>query len=124
MIRDGSWEPIGVDAVGDTSESSLSSGDEPDHQLAKQGGVEALPTVTLARSRTLALLPRDVLILATDGILDIAEGVAEFREELAALWRHGDPTMSQLLRLADALVKSYSDDRTLVAIHVGAGTDV
>lgn len=125
LVRNGEWQRVDVEAGTQKAAEAAAEGDPtaeaPSPELSMQQGIEALPTTTSAQSRTLALMPQDVLILATDGILDIADGVPEFREELAALWRGGDPTMSAILRVADALVKSYSDDRTLIAIRVGAG---
>lgn len=128
LVRDGEWQRIAMvptasgDATGD-SVVSVPAPDNDDRSLSNQTGIDALPTTTTAISRTVLLQTGDVLVLATDGILDLVAGVEAFREEFVGLWHDQDPTMAQLLRVIDGLVKSYSDDRTIIAVRVGGGHD-
>ena len=103
-LRFGEWEflrPPGA-AAADAGELTNSA-------------VEALPLSGKATTWTETFLPGDVLLLVTDGVSNLATANSEYRDAIASLFADHTPSMAELLRVVDATVKSFDDDRTLVA---------
>ena len=87
--------------------------------------VEPLPQYQVGRVWRLHLSPGETLLLATDGVGDLlrrdgtdAPASPEYASALAELWRDAAPAPADLLRVVDATVRSYDDDRTLVGIKI------
>lgn len=60
----------------------------------------------------------DVLLLVTDGVSNLAAANAEYRDALISLFDGRTPSMAELLRVVDATVKSFDDDRTVIALRL------
>jgi serine/threonine protein phosphatase PrpC len=103
IIRDGSWTRVNADAHSADGIASTAT--------------DALPFSVKPERVLLKVQPGDVLVLATDGVLNVAAANAEYRDALVALWSEGVPEPAELLRYVDATVKSYDDDRTFVGIR-------
>lgn len=57
------------------------------------------------------------LVLVSDGVSDPIQSNSQYASALGALWRDSAPSPADLLKVLDATVKSFDDDRTLVGIR-------
>ncbi|MBN8738288.1 MAG: protein phosphatase 2C domain-containing protein [Xanthomonadaceae bacterium] len=119
------WQ-VAVAQIGDSHAYRLRSGRWT--ALTKHDGaaeslsnvVEPLPRYSRASVWHLDMMAGDVLALTTDGTGNLLEDQPEFALELASCWQQSAPSPSALLRVLDAAVKSYDDDRTFLAIRFEA----
>ncbi|WP_415108556.1 protein phosphatase 2C domain-containing protein [Micropruina sp.] len=82
--------------------------------------VAPLPKHNSARVWRLSAHPGDVIALTTDGVGLPLDDVPEYASALSALWETGRaPSPAELLDVVDGNIKSYDDDRTIVAIRFG-----
>jgi hypothetical protein len=124
-------EPVGEGTrvtliqIGDSPAWRVSAGEWTklgDHADAEAEGVQTtevapLPLFTEGRIWTETILPGQTLALTTDGIGNILSRNPEYSSALGELWTTSAPAPGDLLRIVDATVKSFEDDRTLVAIR-------
>lgn len=106
VLRDGTWTAIS--GQGAAAEAGLTN------------VVDPLPQHSLAAVWQLALAPGDVLVLATDGVGNLVEDVPDFAAAISRRWADRPLSPSELLYYVDAAVKTYDDDRTLLAVGFGA----
>jgi serine/threonine protein phosphatase PrpC len=81
-------------------------------------GVEPLPSFHEPQVWEEELRAGDVLALMSDGVANILQANEDYAQYLARLWDATAPTPGQLLEGVDAAVKTYDDDRTIVAIKL------
>ena len=103
-ISDGAWESLGSQPA-----------DNADEVLSTQ--TAALPLHTEARIWTETFRPGQTLALTSDGVANILRANSEYAASLALLWAEAAPAPSDLMRVVDATVKSFEDDRTFVGIR-------
>jgi serine/threonine protein phosphatase PrpC len=59
----------------------------------------------------------DTLALVSDGVGNILSANPSFKRELARLWSGSAPSLGDLLKVLDASVKTFDDDRTFVGVR-------
>lgn len=106
VLRDGTWSAIS--GKGAAAEAGLTN------------VVDPLPKHTRATVWQLELMPGDVLVLATDGVGNLLEDVPDFAAAIGRRWGERPLSPSELLYYVDAAVKTYDDDRTILAVGFGA----
>lgn len=106
ILRNGTWNAI--------------SGQGTAAQAGLTNVVDPLPQRSRAAVWQLEVAPGDVLMLATDGVGNLVEDVPDFAAEISKRWSERPPSPSELLYFVDAAVKTYDDDRTLLAVGFGA----
>jgi serine/threonine protein phosphatase PrpC len=105
LLRNGEW--LAVSGNGSAADAGLTN------------VVDPLPRHSRATVWHLAVESGDVLALTTDGVGNLLEDVPEFAEALSRRWEEAPPSPSELLYYLDAAVKTYDDDRTLLAVGFG-----
>lgn len=118
--------PVAVAQIGDSPAYLLREGDwfaVSGSGSAADGGltnvVDPLPRHSRAAVWHVEVEPGDVLALTTDGVGNLLEDVPEFAEALGRQWAEAPPSPAELLHVLDAAVKTYDDDRTLLAVGFG-----
>lgn len=106
-VRAGSWDVL------HHPDSATAGSDE-----LTNSAVDALPHSGDAAVWIENFQPEDVLLLVTDGVSNLAAANAEYREALISLFEGRTPSMAELLRVVDATVKSFDDDRTVIALRL------
>lgn len=81
--------------------------------------VEPLPGHHTASVWVETFAPGESLFLVSDGVSDPVKSNGDYARALGALWRSDAPSPADLLKVLDATVKSFDDDRTLVGIRFG-----
>ncbi|MFD6894125.1 protein phosphatase 2C domain-containing protein [Rhodococcus sp. NPDC060086] len=79
--------------------------------------VEPLPGHHTASVWVETFQPGESLMLVSDGVGDPVKSNGAYAIALGELWRHAAPSPADLLKVLDATVKSFDDDRTLVGIR-------
>lgn len=121
--EDGTLE-VSIAQVGDSHAFLLEAGllrnltnEEPGDGLASSA-VAPLPGVRVARVTKVVLRPGEVLLLTTDGVGNLLDDVPAYRDMLVGAFTEAAPMPGPLMAMIDATVKSYDDDRSLVAIRL------
>lgn len=124
---DESLWPVTIYQLGDSVAVRLRGGawDVLHHPDARQSGsddltnsaVDALPHSGEAAVWIEHFEPDDVLLLVTDGVSNLAAANSEYKRAIISLFDGRTPSMAELLRVVDATVKSFDDDRTVVALR-------
>lgn len=124
---DKSLWPVTIYQLGDSVAVRLRGGawDVLHHPDARQTGsddltnsaVDALPHSGDAAIWIEHFEPEDVLLLVTDGVSNLATANDEYKQAIISLFDMRTPSMAELLRVVDATVKSFDDDRTVVALR-------
>lgn len=78
---------------------------------------QSLPLQTAATVWVECFSPGETLALVTDGVANIVASNSDFRSHLQSQWDSSAPSPAQLLETLDATVKSFDDDRTMVAVR-------
>ncbi|MEU5841692.1 protein phosphatase 2C domain-containing protein [Rhodococcus sp. NPDC047139] len=81
--------------------------------------VNPLPGHHMASVWVETFRPGETLVLATDGVGDPVKSNGEYADALTQLWRFAAPSPADLLKVLDATVKSFDDDRTIVGFRFG-----
>lgn len=116
------WQ-VAVAQIGDSHAYRLRCGrwtplTKQDHAAESLSNVvEPLPRYSTASVQHLDLVAGEVLALTTDGAGNLLEDQPEFALALASCWQQSAPSPSALLRVLDASVKTYDDDRTFLAVR-------
>lgn len=105
ILRNGTWSALATDESAGTGLSNV---------------VDPLPQHSRATVWQVELEPGDVLALTTDGVGALLEDVPDFAEAIGRRWAERPLSPSELLYYVDAAVKTYDDDRTLLAIGFGS----
>jgi hypothetical protein len=108
-VRQGIWERLGPQLA--TDDGGVLTTD-----------VAALPLHTEARIWTETFESGHTLALTSDGIGNILDANPQYASSLGLLWREAAPAPSDLLQVVDATVKTFEDDRTLVAVRFPDGS--
>ncbi len=112
--------------IGDSPAYKLSDGawlelvcpvSEPGHRELIDNSVEPLPGHHNASVWVETFRAGESLVLTTDGVSDPIKSNTEYARALSALWADSAPAPADLLKILDATVKSFDDDRTLVGIR-------
>ncbi|MFI6400507.1 protein phosphatase 2C domain-containing protein [Rhodococcus coprophilus] len=125
--------PTGVKAVvivqiGDSPAFKLSRGEWIELRCpaaeAEQGdlidnSVNPLPGHHTASVWVERFEPGESLVLVSDGVSDPVNSNGDYARALGVLWTSDAPAPADLLKVLDATVKSFDDDRTLVGIRFG-----
>ncbi|MFD2082885.1 Serine/threonine protein phosphatase PrpC [Actinopolymorpha cephalotaxi] len=79
--------------------------------------VEPLPDHPIARVWQESFAAGETLALVSDGVGNILRMQPAYAKALAALWSETSPSPASLLKVVDATVKSFDDDRTFVGVR-------
>ncbi|WP_179789925.1 protein phosphatase 2C domain-containing protein [Actinopolymorpha rutila] len=102
----------------DNGWTSLGHGDDPNSGSAVLSTVvDPLPEHPTARVWRESFAPGETLALVSDGIGNILRLQPSYAHDLAELWRRGAPSPASLLKVVDATVKAFDDDRTFVGVR-------
>jgi serine/threonine protein phosphatase PrpC len=109
-LRSRVWERLGPSAP-------------QDEEDVKSTATVALPEHTQALIWTDVFRPGETLALTSDGVSEAMAGNVDYAASLALLWESTAPAPNDLLRVIDATVKSYDDDRTFMGVRFsGSGS--
>lgn len=97
-----------------TERSWAVCGTSDDSQGPETTATSALPMQSEATVWRESFKVGDVLALATDGVGNIVLNNDMFARELSMLWNANAPVLANLLKVLDATVKTYDDDRTFI----------
>jgi len=81
--------------------------------------VEPLPGRHTASVWVEAFREGETLALVSDGVEDPVKSNSAYARALADLWRQTAPAPADLLKVLDATVKSFDDDRTIIGVRFG-----
>ncbi|NLE82320.1 MAG: protein phosphatase 2C domain-containing protein [Rhodococcus sp.] len=122
--------------AGETSVVLAQIGDSPAYRLSRgewielscpalqsrpgdliDNSVNPLPGHFMASVWVETFHPGETLVLVSDGVGDPVKSNGEYAAALAALWHRTAPSPADLLKVLDATVKSFDDDRTMIALR-------
>jgi len=92
---------------------------EARHGELIDNSVNPLPEHHMASVWVETFRPGESLLLVSDGVSDPVKSNTEYARALGALWKNEAPSPADLLKVLDATVKSFDDDRTLIGIRFG-----
>jgi len=124
--KDGAW-PVVVAQIGDSPSLllrgrqwvTITADDNDSEQAYATSRTRALPGHAKAKVWTVEAIEGDVLVLASDGVGNPIADLPQYAESIACAWVDSPPMPSELLRIVDAELPTYDDDRTLLGIRFG-----
>ncbi|WP_041439396.1 MULTISPECIES: protein phosphatase 2C domain-containing protein [Thermomonospora] len=88
---------------------------EPDYEVATSATLALPGHADQVEIQPVSLDPEDVLLLCTDGLAKPMRG-SEVRNQLAAWWGSGPPSLTEFLWQVGFKARTHDDDRTAICI--------